>query len=158
MMVKYNEYSLQQSNKQMDMLKNTFEFDIVFKNGIRFNKDFMAIYAMPLHDFLFYLRKKRQYNRKIESNLLLGFSISKKVAKACKRNLLRRRIKSIMRRMVKLSANYVFVFVCRKGVIDYDFNMLSKHISYSIKRLTQQRAKVHDNKQEFARQNPFYKK
>lgn len=150
MIVKYEgQMFLQQLNKQIDTLKNTFEFDIVFKNGVRFNKDFMTIYAMPLHDFLFHLRKKRQYNRKIESYLLLGFSISKKVAKSCKRNLLRRRIKSIMRSIVNLFGHHVFVFVCRKGVIDYDFNALSKHITYSVKRLTKHKSNT--NKQAIIR-------
>ena len=81
-------------HKKIDTLKNSYEFDIVFKNGLRFNRDFMAIYAMPLRDFIFHLRKKKQYNRFIESKMLLGFSINKKVAKACKRNLIRRRIKA----------------------------------------------------------------
>lgn len=147
MIKRHEQKTLPKYDKQLDTLKNSFEFDIVFKNGIRFNRDFMSIYAISLRDFLFHLRRKRQYNRKIESHLLLGFSISKKVAKACKRNLLRRRIKAVMCSSYQLFENYVFVFVCRKGIIDYDFKMLSSHVIYSIKRLTQQNIKEHTNKQ-----------
>lgn len=128
--------------KQIDTLKNSFEFEIVFKHGMRFNKDFMAIYAMPLHDFLTHLCKKKRYNRKIESHLLLGFSINKKVAKACKRNLLRRRIKAIMQGLIDILQDYIFIFVCRKGIMEYDFNALAKHIAYSTKKLVQQKHKA----------------
>lgn len=147
MMTKRNKNtSFKRQNVWFDTLKNTFEFGVVFKNGARFNKDFMTIYAMPLRDFLFHLRRKKQYDRKIDSNLLIGFSISKKVAKACKRNLLRRRIKAIIHGMTKLFVGYVFVFICRKGAIEFDFNTLSQHISYSTKRLTKQRLKTNFNK------------
>lgn len=133
-------------HKKIDTLKNSYEFDIVFKNGLRFNRDFMAIYAMPLRDFIFHLRKKKQYNRFIESKMLLGFSINKKVAKACKRNLIRRRIKAVMQEYGTKYRGYAFVFICRKGISDYDFIALKKHILYSTKKLTQPRNTIEDKR------------
>lgn len=144
--------SLRQSNKRIDTLKNAFEFEIVFRNGMRFSRDFMVIYAISLRDFLSHLRKKRQYYRRIETHLLLGFSINKKVANACKRNLVKRRIRSVMYNMTQLSNKYVFVFVCRKGIAEYDYSLLSEHILYSIKRLTQQK-EAKNNTTAHTRQN-----
>lgn len=122
--------------KKIDTLKNSYEFDIVFKNGLRFNRDFMSIYAIPISNFIFNLRKKKQYNRTIESEVILGFSINKKVAKAHKRNLIKRRIKAIMQDF-DIKGKYAFVFICRNGVVEYDFTSLKKHVIYSIKKLTQ---------------------
>lgn len=135
-----------QSSKRIDTLKKTFEFDMVFKNGARFNRDFMAIYAMPLNDFTSRMRTKKHRNHTPIAPLLLGFSISKKVAKACKRNLLRRQIKAIVRGMADLLCGYVFVFVCRKGIMEYDFHALQKHIAYSTKRLMEQKSPTHHRK------------
>ena len=129
--------SIGMKRKKIDTLKNSYEFDIVFKNGWRFNREFMAIYVIPLRDFILHLRKKKQYNRMIESKMLLGFSINKKVATACKRNLIRRQIKAIMQEFHVNYKGYAFVFICRKGIVEYDFIALKKHILYSIKRLTQ---------------------
>ncbi len=114
-------------------LKNTFEFNIVFKSNTRFHKDFLTIHAISLSDFKHKLREKKKYIREIDSKLLLGFSINKKVAKATKRNLIKRRLKAIAR--ILDIHNMAVVFVCRKGILDFDYKDLENHVKYAMKKM-----------------------
>ncbi|RDU67163.1 ribonuclease P protein component [Helicobacter didelphidarum] len=125
------------SRCNIEHLKNSYEFNLVFTHGMRFHKDFMTIHAISLYDFLTHLKNKKRYNRQICADMLLGFSINKKVAKACKRNLLRRRIKAIMRDFVKEceTNNFAFVFVCRKEILELSFDNLKQHINYVVNKL-----------------------
>ncbi len=118
-------------------LKNSVEFDIVFRNATKFNRNSVTIYAMPLNLFCGHLKKKKKFFRNIDSCNVVGFSINKKVAKACKRNLLRRRIKAILHNLTlqNIINGYVLVFICRKGSTDMDFRFLEQHISYSLNKL-----------------------
>lgn len=121
---------------QISSLKDSIEFDIVFKNGAYFHKPFLTINAIKTNVLANKLRVKNK-NRNIESNVLLGFSINKKVAKACKRNLIKRRIKAIMRRLVreKRVYNLSLVFVCRKEILSLSFTELQNNITFGIKKL-----------------------
>ena len=69
----------------------------------------------------------------IDSKLLVGFSINKKVAKATKRNLLKRRLKAIAR--ILDIHNMAVVFVCRKGILDFDYKDLENHVKYAMKKM-----------------------
>ncbi len=141
--------------KIISTLKKSFEFDIVIKNGIRVNKELIVIYAIPLSYLHNYLHKKRMCFYTIKSCNILGFSINKKVAKAHKRNLLKRRIKAIMYQLTisKYINEYAFVFICRKGITELDFNYLRNQIIYSIDKI-----KNNQNKSIKTRNNNKYTK
>ncbi|WP_237416425.1 ribonuclease P protein component [Helicobacter saguini] len=123
-------------------LKNSFEFDIVFKNSVYFHKNFLTINAMRTSDFSYKIRNKKQ-GRVIESSILLGFSINKKVGKANKRNLIKRRLKAIMQNLVKEKKlyNLTLIFVARKEILNLSFTDLQNHINYSLKKLNQMLSK-----------------
>lgn len=125
--------------KTITYLKNSFEFDIVFKSKVFLHKDFITIHALLFDDFVAKLITKKRYCRDLDSTIMLGFSINKKVAKACKRNLIRRRIKAIIHKAVieKRISDVVFVFVCRKGSTEIAFNDLEKYLLHGIRRLLQ---------------------
>lgn len=117
-------------------LKNSFEFNIVFKDGISFNHKFLGIYALNRTQLEYKISKNKKYKRDLNSKVLLGFSINKKVAKATKRNLIKRRIKSIMHNIVNSGLdNIVFVFVCRHGILQWDFSTLNKYINATIHKI-----------------------
>lgn len=119
-------------------LQNSFEFNIVFKSPYRFTRDFMTIYGLDLCDFCLKLSNKKRYIRHIDSKVLLGFSINRKVAKAHKRNLIKRRIKAIMCNLVSQGeiSHTAFIFVCRRNIIELSFHDLEKHIRYAVKKIT----------------------
>lgn len=124
--------------KSISQLKNSFEFNILFKEGARFNHEYIGIYAMPCHRFKQKLQQHKKYDRLIESEILLGFSINKKVAKATKRHLIKRRIKAIIYMMKSAQirfTNIVLVFVCRRGILEWDFKALKAHIYHVITKL-----------------------
>lgn len=127
-------------------LKNSLEFDIVFKNSAYFHKKFLTINAMRTNDFSYKLRNKKQH-RVIESSILLGFSISKKVGKANKRNLIKRRLKAIMQNLTKEKKlyNLTLIFVPRKEILELTFSELKSHIDFSLKKLNQMLSKNYIN-------------
>ena len=122
---------------KIDSVKNSFEFDIVFKNGVYFHRDFMSIHAMKTRDFAFKISQNMRRKRTLEANILLGFSINKKVAKAHLRNKIKRQIKAIIQNLIhtKNLHNLSMIFVCRAGVLELDFLTLKKHIESSIFKL-----------------------
>lgn len=120
-------------------LKTTKEFDIVFKNSVYFHKNFLTINAMKTSDFLYRISKLKSNQKKvIESSIFLGFSISKKMGKAVKRNLVKRRLKAIMQDIIKQKNlnNLTLIFVCRKEILELSYKDLSHHIDFALKKLS----------------------
>lgn len=109
-------------------LKNSYEFGLVFENRAFFKTSFLNVFVMDLASF------KKKAKRKIESFNLIGFSISKKVAIANKRNLLKRRIKSIIYEYSTQKIGFCVVFICKKGITDLSFSRLKEELSKSLKK------------------------
>ena len=61
----------------------------------------------------------------------MGLSISRKVGKACVRNLLKRRLKAIMYENRTKLQDYIFVIVAREGIILADFATLQRDILFA---------------------------
>lgn len=120
--------------KAFDTLKNTNHFNIIFKNKLKISNDYFTLYISTLEYFLMKIQKTQRYV--FTSNMLLGFSISKKVALANKRNLVRRRIKYILVNFKHYNLNnLVFVFICRKGIDGLTFSELNTLVERSILKL-----------------------
>ncbi|STQ85648.1 ribonuclease P protein component [Helicobacter muridarum] len=129
--------SNQNSKQAISSLKNSFEFNVLFKDGVRLNHDNICIHAISLNKLKYKLQHSRKYNRDLCGNVLLGFSINKKVAKSVKRNLIRRRIKAIFLYLSREMSirNTAFALVCRKGILEWDFHSLKQHIIRSIHKI-----------------------
>lgn len=129
-------FTSKDSMRAITNLKNSFEFNVLFKDGIRVNHDNICIHAISLDRFKHKLQHSR-HNRLIYGDILLGFSISKKVAKSAKRNLVRRRIRAIFISLSKemLIRNIAFALVCRKGILEWDFQSLKQYIISSIHKI-----------------------
>lgn len=65
-------------------------------------------------------------NRDVVSTFLLGLSISKKVGKATKRNLIKRRIRFICRRYLEEFRDYSMIFVAKNGIVKLGFDELEQ--------------------------------
>ena len=144
-------------SKLLTSLKTSFEFNIVFKDGLKVQHENLGIYAVPMDRFQHALQKSRRHNRRLESNTLVGFSINRKVAKAVKRNLIKRRIKAILL-MLKHEGGLgglALAFVPRKGILEWDFHALKAHIDHSLERLKQlMEAKLANKPKHKGHQNP----
>lgn len=130
---------------KFDSLKNTAEFDFIYRNAPRFFHKNFTLYA---HYLLNPHSKKLSKNhqrvlRSIcmrQSRLYLGLSISKKIGKAHTRNLIKRRVRAIMYESKEQYADYIFVFVAKSPIVESAFHTLKADLDYGISRLKKQNA------------------
>lgn len=127
-------------------LKNSYEFNLVFKNSVKVGvKDFFSIYVMKLSHFnllnkhtkssKLFMQSKILPNKNIASIskiFLLGLSISKKIAKANKRNLIKRRLRHIVR-VLKVHS-VALIFIPYKNILDLSFEELKNSFESCFKK------------------------
>ena len=95
-------------------LKLNNQFTYIYKNGERYHsKNFV----------LFVTKSKRECYK-------IGYSVSKKEGKANKRNLLKRRMREIVR-INKLAQDYHnYILKTKSGACDIDFEEIQNQITY----------------------------
>ena len=93
-------------------LKKNSEFGYIYKKGEKFHTE----------NFVLFVVKSKYQNYRI------GFSISKKLGKANKRNLLKRRMKEICRIYVNIPSFCNYVVLAKDGATDLDFNQIRNEI------------------------------
>ena len=92
----------------MHSLKKNKEFNYIYKKGERVSTD----------NFTLFVVKSKFFDYRI------GFSINKKLGKANKRNLLKRRLKEICRKELKIMPYRNYVLLARNEAIDLNFSQL----------------------------------
>ncbi len=101
-----------------ERLRKDAEFKQVYKKGKSVaNKTFV----------MYFLKNGMDFNR-------IGFSISKKVGNAVKRNRIRRLIKENLKDMDDLKQGYDIIFIARISSSDIDFYDTGKSIRYLCKK------------------------
>ena len=93
-------------------LRKHSQFNYVYKKGERFHTE---------HFTLFAVKSKFQSYR-------IGFSVNKKIGKANKRNLLKRRLKEITRREIEILPFCNYVVLAKEGAEKLDFDGLRKEV------------------------------
>lgn len=97
----------------LKMLKDFRDFQRVYRQGRSVANRYLILY---------WLENDGQGRR-------FGFSLSKKLGKAVRRNKLRRRLKEICRlNLPWFSDNCDYVFIARKEAIDKDFHQLKESV------------------------------
>ncbi len=96
----------------MHRLKKNKEFNYIYKKGERVSTE---------HFTLFVVKSKYE-------NYKIGFSVSKKLGKANKRNKLKRRLREITRRYVKIMPFRNYVLLAKEGAQEIDFILLREEI------------------------------
>ena len=94
-------------------LRKNNEFSYIYKKGEKFHTDNFVLFAV-----------KSKY-----PNYKIGFSISKKLGKANKRNLLKRRMREITRRYVNIPSFYNFVVRAKDNAMTLEFVDIKKEIT-----------------------------
>lgn len=94
-------------------LKKAKQFSYIYKKGKRANSQ---------HFTLFSVESKF-------ANYKIGYSISKKIGKANKRNLLKRRLKEIVRTNSLAKPNHNYVLLAKIGAAELSFEEIKKQIT-----------------------------
>ncbi|MCI5497540.1 MAG: ribonuclease P protein component [Firmicutes bacterium] len=101
--------------KSANRLKKRKEFAYLYNNGKAKHSNYLTLVYLPT--------KHRP--------LKIGFSISKKIGKAHTRNLIKRRLRAIVREQVpNLLDNYNAVFIAKTGIENLSFADLRKNVLY----------------------------
>ncbi|MFC3846968.1 ribonuclease P protein component [Helicobacter baculiformis] len=117
----------------MQSLKTTRQFSYVYKKGVKRHHEFFVLYCLPLEHL------HREFLGAHAS--LLGLSVSKKVGNAVRRNLIKRRVRSIFQH-VPLQCPQAIVFVAKAGVGQLDYATLRTHILQCLAQKKRIRTKV----------------
>lgn len=95
------------------------EYGYIYKKGVVTYSNFLVLYSIPTS------RKQMR----------IGFSISKKVGKAYKRNLLKRRLSEIVReQMAHIDQKHNYIVVAKDGTAELDFSTLKNQVLYVFKK------------------------
>lgn len=91
------------------LIKKNVDYRKVYNSGISLVNRYMVIFA----------------HKNTQNNKRFGFSVSKKIGKAVKRNYIRRRLKEICRLNEKWFKNdYDYIIIARKGIDKVSYKSL----------------------------------
>ena len=103
----------------INRLRKRKEFAYLYNNGTAKHSAHLTLVFLPTK------------NRPLK----IGFSISKKIGKAHIRNLIKRRLRAIVRECIPtLPDNYNMVFIARAGVTDINFAELKNEVMLVIEK------------------------
>lgn len=105
-------YLLNVKSKNDHRLKKNSQFQYIYRKGERFSSNNFILY-----------RVKSKFN-----NFKIGYSVSKKVGKAWKRNLLRRRLKEIIRLNNLLEKGYNYILQTKIGAGELDYKEIERQV------------------------------
>ena len=101
-------------------LKKRKEFGYIYKNGACVHSKYLTLLYTPSK-----LKRVR-----------VGFSVSKKIGKAYLRNLVKRRLRAVVRENIShLAPKTNYIFVARAGIDALDYVALTKEINILLKKL-----------------------
>ena len=106
-------------------LKKNSGFNYIYKKGERFHTE----------NFSMFVVKSKFDNYKI------GFSVNKKLGKANKRNLLKRRMREITRRYIQIPSFYNYVILAKENASSLNFEQIKTEIEKIFSKFTQKTAK-----------------
>lgn len=123
---------------KLDTLKTKVEFDFVYKYAQKFFHKYFVLYAVGFSHLQTHHFKDKQILHTIRSrqaDIYLGLSISRKIGKANKRNLLKRRIKAIVYENRLDYKHYILIIVAREGINAIDFHALKSHLCFAFSKI-----------------------
>ena len=116
--------------KKKYLIKKNKEYRYIYSRGISLANPYMALYQY---------KNNLNYKR-------FGFSISKKIGKAVRRNFIRRRFKALCQINEHLFADgYDYVLIARKGIINVSFAELAQSLVKLTCRISSRKGKEKKN-------------
>ena len=105
--------------KKVNRLKKRYQFSYVYKAGQHFSGKAMVLYATTSKT----------------KDIKVGFAVTKKIGKATRRNLVRRRLREIVKKQLpNLKQNYNIIVVAKEGITDFDFAYLESEFVGLVKK------------------------
>lgn len=105
--------------KSINRLRKRKEFAYLYNNGTAKHTAHLTLVSLPT--------KHRP--------LKIGFSIGKKIGKAHLRNLIKRRLRAIVRDLVPtMPDNYNVVFIAKAGIDNITFDEMKKEVKFLIEK------------------------
>lgn len=105
--------------KSINRLRKRKEFAYLYNNGTAKHTAHLTLVSLPT--------KHRP--------LKIGFSIGKKIGKAHLRNLIKRRLRAIVRDLVPtMLDNYNVVFIAKAGIDNITFDEMKKEVQFLIEK------------------------
>ena len=106
--------------KSDNRLKKRKEFAYLYKNGVAKHTQHLTCVYLPT-----------KYRA-----IKIGFSVAKKIGKAHTRNLVKRRLRAIVREIVpSLPNNYNVVFIAKSGIENLTFKELKDQVDILISKM-----------------------
>ncbi len=99
-------------------LRKNNQFNYIYKKGERFNTENFSLFVV----------KSRYENYKV------GISVSKKLGKANKRNLLKRRVREIVRTSLIIPSFCNFVLLAKENAVNLSFDELKNDLQKLFKK------------------------
>lgn len=105
--------------KKANRLKKRYQFNYVYKAGEHFSGKAVVLYATTSKT----------------KSIKVGFAVTKKIGHAVKRNLIKRRLREIVRKQLSnLKQNYNIIVVARDSIEQYDYSFLETEIISLLKK------------------------
>ena len=112
---------------KLESLKKSNQFKKVLKEK-KVHSEYFSIFAA-----------KNFYKHKYKTNLLISFIMKKKIGNAVKRNRIKRRLKSIVHKLLKrnsvINLNYTYVIFGKEKVYKEENDSLFENMKKSFKRM-----------------------
>ncbi len=96
---------------RVNRLRKRYQFNYIYKNGTHISSNLLVLYFLPSKT----------------KSIKVGFAVTKKIGKATVRNLMRRRLREIVRKSLpNLKQNYNIIIVARENILNASFEDISK--------------------------------
>lgn len=106
--------------KRENRLKKRYQYNYVYRAGSKASGNAITLFASASKT----------------KNIKVGFSVTKKVGKATRRNLARRRLREIVQKQLpKLKQNFNIIVVAHENILSFDFATISNEFEKLVKKL-----------------------
>ena len=118
-----------------NLLENNFSKDIMLKKSNRLRKRYQFQYIYRSGKYISDKAVTLHYVTSKTKCVKVGFAVTKKIGHAVRRNLVRRRLREILRKYLsKLKPNYNIILVAKEQILETEFAKLETQVFNLLKR------------------------